>query len=120
MPGIQNSQIFLQSWIHQENRIITCKLMSRACNIHVDQAKRQMQVYYEANQEKTGATFVIRGQQATRSKRKQMEEMGDGDETMVGASQDETQPTQTKYDLMASHVPTEMITLVDGDKLECE
>lgn len=53
MPGIQDSQIFLRSWVHQENRIITYRLMSRARNIHVDQAKREMQAYYEANQDNT-------------------------------------------------------------------
>ncbi|PWN49300.1 hypothetical protein IE53DRAFT_411724 [Violaceomyces palustris] len=60
---------FLASWVQQNKKLITYRLMSRERRIHVNQAKKAMQSFYDSfssSQQRPHATFILIGTMAGR------------------------------------------------------
>lgn len=52
---------FITTWVKQDARPLTPRLLSRTLNVHLDEAKAALTQFYQANQDTVHATFLLKG-----------------------------------------------------------
>lgn len=131
MPSTSDPTSLLNSWLQRDKKLVTYRLLSRELRIHVDEAKKALDSFFESHRDKSDldATYLLIGR-ATASHSQangSAEDKQDDDDKLEGPSSTassssapsrsylDTRITQRQTDIDVSR---QVIRLVPADQLE--